>query len=159
MISKLMALLLAMPFVALQPAMAQLRVDITSGTEAPMPIAVPAFPTGASAPTPAGTTAELGQQVAGIISGNLQGSGLFRPLGAGAFPAPGMADVQRPQFGAFRTAAAQALASAVTGSWPGAATRTAQRPERAQVCSNVASVMAMRCVLPECSNTVCVARS
>ncbi len=110
---KLMALLLlAAPFIGLQPAAAQLRVDITRGTEAPMPIAVPSFPTGASVATPAGTTADLGRQVAGIISANLQGSGLFRPLGAGAFPAPGMADVQQPQFGAFRTAAAQAL---VTG--------------------------------------------
>jgi TolB protein len=94
------------------PAAAQLRVDITSGTEAPMPIAVPAFPTGDAVATPAGSTAELGRQVAGIISANLAGSGLFRPVNPGAFAAPGMADVGQPQFGSFRTAAAQAL---VTG--------------------------------------------
>lgn len=111
--SKLVAmLLLAAPFLAPAPVAAQLRVDITGGIEAPMPIAVPAFPTTAVVPTPAGTTADLGRQVAGIVSANLQGSGLFRTLGTGAFPAPGMADVQHPRFGAFRTAAAQAL---VTG--------------------------------------------
>jgi TolB protein len=107
MISRLLVLLLLAT-----PAAAQLRVDITSGTQAPMPIAVPAFPTGASAPTPAGTTAELGRQVAGIITANLAGSGLFKPINAAAFPAPGVAEVSAPQFGAFRTAAAQAL---VTG--------------------------------------------
>lgn len=94
------------------PAAAQLRIDITSGTQAPMPIAIPVFPTGASTETPAGNTAELGRQVAGIISANLAGSGLFKPIGADAFPAPGMAEVPQPQFAAFRTAAAQAL---VTG--------------------------------------------
>ena len=107
----LATLLLTLPFAA-APAAAQLRVDITSGTEAPMPVAIPTFPTGAAVTTPAGSTTDLGRQVAGIISSNLQGSGLFRPIGAAAIPQPGMADVQRPQFGAFRTVAAQAL---VTG--------------------------------------------
>jgi TolB protein len=94
------------------PAAAQLRVDITSGVEAPMPIAVPAFPTAANVPTPAGPTGALGRQIAAIISNNLGGSGLFRPANEQAFPAPGMADVQTPRFAAFRAAAAQAL---VTG--------------------------------------------
>jgi TolB protein len=94
------------------PAAAQLRIDITSGVEAPMPIAVPAFPTGAVAPTPAGTTADLGRQVAAIISANLAGSGLFKPVNAAALPPFAMADVSRPPFAAVRTVAAQAL---VTG--------------------------------------------
>lgn len=103
---------LSVPFLLAAPAAAQLRVDITSGIAAPMPIAVPTFPTGAPVATPAGTTAEIGKQVAGIISGNLGGSGLFKPISPAAFAAPAMAEVTAPQFGSFRTAAAQAL---VTG--------------------------------------------
>jgi TolB protein len=94
------------------PGWAQMRVDITSGTQAPMPVAIPAFPTGAAVQTPAGSTAAIGQQVAGIIGANLSGTGLFKAIDPAAFPAPGMAEVDRPQFGALRTAAAQAL---VTG--------------------------------------------
>ena len=97
---------------AAAPAAAQLRVDITSGIEAPMPVAVPGFPTAAVAPTPAGTTALLGRQIAAVISNDLGGSGLFRPVNENAYPAPTMTDVQAPKFAAFRTAAAQAL---VTG--------------------------------------------
>ncbi len=91
------------------PAAAQLRVDITSGVDAPMPVAVAPFPTGVAVATPAGDTAALGRQVAAIISGNLKGTGLFRPIDAAAFPAPAMADVSRPGFQPFRTAGAQAL--------------------------------------------------
>jgi TolB protein len=93
------------------PASAQLRIDITSGVEAPMPIAIPAFPTGAAAPTPAGTTAELGRQVAAIVSRNLAGSGLFRPVDPAALPAFGMAETTSPPFAAIRASAAQALVS------------------------------------------------
>jgi TolB protein len=107
----LVALLPAL-FWSAAPARAQLRVDITTGIEQPMPIAVPAFPTPALQPTPAGTTAELGQQVAQIINANLGGSGLFRPIAAGALPAVGIEAVDRPPFGALRAAGPQAL---VTG--------------------------------------------
>lgn len=105
----LLALALA-PMLA-APAAAQLRIDITSGTEQPMPIAIPAFPTAAVVSTPAGTTADLGRQVADVISANLAGTGLFKPLASGAFTAPGVSEVAAPQFGSFRTAAAQALAT------------------------------------------------
>ncbi|MGQ5702695.1 Tol-Pal system beta propeller repeat protein TolB [Sandaracinobacteroides sp. A072] len=94
------------------PAAAQLRVDITSGTQAPMPIAVPAFATSAAVATPAGDTAQLGRQVAAIIAGNLGGTGLFRPVPAESVPVPAMADIAAPRFPALRMAAAQAL---VTG--------------------------------------------
>lgn len=94
---------------ATQPVAAQLRVDITSGIEQPMPIAIPSFPTAAPVATPAGDTAALGRQIAGIIANNLGGSGLFKPINQNAFPAPGMEQVQQPAFSAFRTAAAQAL--------------------------------------------------
>jgi TolB protein len=93
------------------PAAAQMRVDITSGTQAPMPVAIPAFPASAEVATAAGGTGALGRQVADIITANLSGTGLFKPIDRAAFPAPGMAEVNQPQFGAFRTAAAQALVS------------------------------------------------
>lgn len=105
LISGLMA---ALPAV---PAAAQLRIDITSGTEQPMPIAIPVFATPASVGTPAGTTADLGRQVADVMANNLSGSGLFRVVGRNAYPAPGVAEVAAPQFGGFRTAAVQALAT------------------------------------------------
>lgn len=114
MIRTLVALFLALFAAQLRPApgWAQLRIDITSGTQAAMPVAIPAFSTGASVDTRAGNTAELGRQVAGIISNNLAGTGLFKPLPLAAFAAPTVAQVNAPLFGSYRTAAAQAL---VTG--------------------------------------------
>jgi len=107
MMSRLAAVLVVLLVAA--PAAAQLRIDITSGTQAAMPVAVPAFPTAAAVQTPAGNTAELGRQVAGIVSANLSGTGLFRPIPAAAFAAPTLRQVNAPEFGSFRTAAAQAL--------------------------------------------------
>ena len=108
-----MILRIALALLLAGPAAATLRVDITSGIEAPMPLAVPAFPTAAAVQTPAGNTAEIGRQVAAIISANLTGSGLFRAIDPAAFPVPTVAQVTAPPFMGFRTAAAQAL---VTGS-------------------------------------------
>jgi TolB protein len=98
---------------AAAPAAAVLRVDINAGIQQPMPIAIPAFATPASAPTPAGTTADLGRQVAQVVSNDLESSGLFRPISPAAFTTQvGFGDVGRPQFASWRTVAAQAL---VTG--------------------------------------------
>ena len=95
------------------PAAAVLRVDINSGIAAPMPIAVPAFATPAPAPTAAGSTGDLGRQVAAVIAADLGSSGLFKPLDPAAFTTNvGYGDVTKPNFGAWRTLAAQAL---VTG--------------------------------------------
>ena len=95
------------------PALAVLRVDINSGIMQPMPIAVPAFATPMAAPTEAGSTAELGRQVAAVVAADLASSGLFRPLDPAAYTTTvSYADVTAPQFGAWRTVAAQAL---VTG--------------------------------------------
>jgi TolB protein len=110
MMARLAAFLFAV--VLAGPAAAQLRIDITSGTQAPMPVAIPAFPTGAPVQTAAGGTAELGRQVAAIITSNLTGTGLFKAVDPAAFPAPGMGQVDAPAFAGLRTAAAQAL---VTG--------------------------------------------
>jgi TolB protein len=99
-----------MPLAA--PAVAQLRVDITQGVQAPMPIAVPAFPASTPAQTPAGETGALGRQVAEIIENNLRGSGLFRPVESAGFPLVLMPQVTNPGFQQWRATNAQAL---VTG--------------------------------------------
>ncbi len=87
-----------------------LRVDINTGIAAPTPIAVPTFPTAAVVDTPAGDTANLGRQVAGIIAANLSGSGLFRTVGAAAVPV-GVPEVTAPRFDTWRGFNAQALAT------------------------------------------------
>ncbi len=92
------------------PAAAQLRVDITQGMSAPLPVAVPGFATPVPAPTAAGQTAVLGQQVATVINNDLKSSGLFRPVGP-TNPVQ-YAQVTAPAYDTWRTAAAQAL---VTG--------------------------------------------
>lgn len=95
------------------PALAVLRVDISSGIHAPMPIAVPHFATSAVTNTVAGTTQLLGQQVADVVQNDLASTGLFRPIARAAFTTQvAYADVLRPQFPSWRTIAAQAL---VTG--------------------------------------------
>ena len=92
------------------PAHAVLRVDVTGGIQQPLPIAVPAFATPAAVATPAGATADLGRQVAEVVSNDLASSGLFRPLDPAAYTTTvGFADVGRPQFPSWRTVAAQAL--------------------------------------------------
>jgi len=96
---------------AAAPAAAVIRVDINSGTAAPLPVAVPPFPATADAATAAGTTAALGQQVAGVIAADLASSGLFKPIDASGTPVT-PADVTAPRFAAWTAVAAQAL---VTG--------------------------------------------
>lgn len=99
---------LALAFVA-TPAAAQLRVDITGGIAEPMPIAIPVMPATADATTPAGTAQALGAKIADVITNDLKGSGLFRPIDRAAIPALTAADVLSPKFEPIRLAAAQAL--------------------------------------------------
>src|SRR3546814_5318221 len=99
--------LLGLMGLAALPAQAQLRVDISGGLSAPMPIAIPVMPTPQPVSTPAGTTAALGQQVSQVISNDLKGSGLFRPL-TGLSPI-GFAQVAAPDFPIWQQRAAQAL--------------------------------------------------
>ena len=85
----------------------RLVVDITGGISEPMPIAIPAMPTPASASTAAGQTDALGRQVAQIVTSDLRGSGLFKPVGAEhavAFP-----QVAAPDYGYWGTSGASAL--------------------------------------------------
>ena len=87
------------------PARAALRLDITSGQVQPMPIAIPAFAGAAQSQT--------ADQIAGVISADLERSGLFRPLDPRSFIQNAAAiDSTAPNFGDWRQINAQAL---VTG--------------------------------------------
>ncbi|HEY0445979.1 MAG TPA: Tol-Pal system beta propeller repeat protein TolB [Allosphingosinicella sp.] len=102
----LFALLIALA----APAAAQpIRVDITGGIAAPMPIAIPVMPTPASANTPAGETGLLGRQVADIVTNDLRSSGLFSPLPQGSLRPVAYNQVTAPDFPGWATTGAQAL--------------------------------------------------
>ncbi|HTQ34321.1 MAG TPA: Tol-Pal system beta propeller repeat protein TolB [Stellaceae bacterium] len=84
-------------------ARAELHIDLTRGRVQPMPIALPPF--GGD-----GGNAKLGQQIVGVVTNDLQGSGLFQPLDPKSF----IQDVSSgapPDFGAWRQINAQALVS------------------------------------------------
>ena len=103
-------LLMTLPLVAGMPALlstrdafAQVKIDITRGRVEPMPIAIPAFP-GA---TP--ELAQMGKDVADVISKDLERSGLFRPINPKAFLQQLTSLEVQPRFADWRTLAAQAL--------------------------------------------------
>jgi TolB protein len=80
------------------PAAAQIEVDINSGAVKPLPIAVPAF---------SGTT--RGAEIAQVITGNLERSGLFQPLNVSGVPDK-LQDVNvQPRFPDWQATGAQAL--------------------------------------------------
>jgi TolB protein len=85
------------------PAHAQLRVDITEGHLNPMPIAVTDFIGNNAA------AQQVGRDVAGVIRGNLDRSGLFRPVEPSAFIERITAMEVPPRFADWRVINAQAL--------------------------------------------------
>jgi TolB protein len=85
----------------------RLIVDVTGGISQPMPIAIPDMPTPASAKTAAGQTDALGQQVAAIVTNDLKGSGLFKPISASH--AVGYPQVTAPEYDYWTTTGASAL--------------------------------------------------
>jgi TolB protein len=91
------------------PVSAQIRVDITGGISAPMPIAIPAMPTPAVSPTAAGDTGALGRKVAEVVTNDLKNSGLFAPLGPGALNPVAFQQVANPDYPYWGTTGAQAL--------------------------------------------------
>jgi len=96
-------------FAAIVPAQAQIRVDITGGISAPMPIAIPAMPTPANADTAAGGTSALGRQVADVVTNDLRNSGLFAPMGPGSVRPVSFNQVVSPDFPYWGGTGAQAL--------------------------------------------------
>lgn len=105
---RILAAIISLSFAA-QPLAAQIRVDITGGIAAPMPIAIPAMPTPASANTAAGNTAALGRQVADVVTNDLRNSGLFAPLGPNAVRGVDFKQVVAPDFAYWGGTGAQAL--------------------------------------------------
>src|SRR4051812_955814 len=89
-----------------RPAQSAVRVDITSGNAQPIAIAIPDFL--AAAPT----EAETARGISGVISNNLQRSGLFAPINPQAFIEKITNSDAVPRFDDWRTINAQAL---VTG--------------------------------------------
>jgi len=85
------------------PARAELRVDITKGVPEPLPIAINNF----YGATP--EIAQVGRDLATVISADLERSGLFRPIDQRAF-IQGVDSLQGgPRFGDWRLINAQAL--------------------------------------------------
>ncbi len=91
------------------PAAAQIRVDISGGISAPMPIAIPAMPTPVVVNTAAGATGALGRQVADVVTNDLKNSGLFAPLGPNAVQAVPFNRVTTPDYPYWGGTGAQAL--------------------------------------------------
>ena len=88
---------------ALNPARAELRIDITRGTVEPMPIAITHFLGGND------VEQNHGRNVARVISANLERSGLFRPIDPKAFIQTAESLGNLPRFGDWRVINAQAL--------------------------------------------------
>ncbi|HEX9769344.1 MAG TPA: Tol-Pal system beta propeller repeat protein TolB [Kiloniellales bacterium] len=85
------------------PLKAELRVDITKGVPEPLPIAINNF---------YGSTPEIsktGRDLAAVISGDLERSGLFRPIDQRAFIQGVDSLLGGPRFGDWRLINAQAL--------------------------------------------------
>jgi TolB protein len=95
--------------IAVLPAHADLRIDITRGKPEPMPIAIPPFAGGG------GTESQVGHDIAQVVSNDLESSGLFRPIDPRAFIQTVSAG-EGPRFADWRQVNAQAL---VTGSVQG----------------------------------------
>ena len=85
---------------------AQTRLQVTEGNVAPLVIAIPAFVAGGPG------DAEVGANVAQVITNNLKRSGLFAPIDQAAFIEKISSIDAAPQFANWRTINAQAL---VTG--------------------------------------------
>ncbi|MBM3540227.1 MAG: Tol-Pal system protein TolB [Alphaproteobacteria bacterium] len=87
-----------------RPAAAQLRIDITRGRVEPLPIAITPLQGATAAET------QVGTDIGGVISANLERSGLFRPLDPRAFiQTPQALRTQPPRFADWRAINAQAL--------------------------------------------------
>ena len=72
-------------------------------------IAVPAMPTPDDVQTPAGNTATLGRAIAQIISSNLAGSGIFKPIGPAGVKTITFPEARAPDFAHWAGANAELL--------------------------------------------------
>ena len=91
------------------PAMAQLRVDITSGDFQPLPIAFLPFETMANDGEPDPEIDRLAKNLVGVIHSNLSQSGLFKGVPRKDFVEESIAFDEFPDFGAWRLINTQAI--------------------------------------------------
>jgi len=96
----LLMALAALPAAGLvaRPARADIEVNVNRGDVQPLPIAIPAFGGG-----------QVGADISGVISANLQRSGLFRPLDPASFIERDLNTAVQPRFAAWKQINAQAL--------------------------------------------------
>jgi TolB protein len=92
-------------FVECAPALADLRIDITRGHVQPLPIALTNF--FAQAPD----ETQVGSDLTGVVSADLERSGLFKPLDPKSFIQTPESLRTAPNFGEWRAINAQALVS------------------------------------------------
>jgi TolB protein len=79
-------------------ARAEIEVNVNRGDVQPLPVAIPAFGGG-----------QVGADIAGVISANLQRSGLFRPLDPASFVERDLTAAVQPRFPDWKQINAQAL--------------------------------------------------
>lgn len=92
---------------------AEIRIDITKGVIEPLPIAITSFAGGA------GREAQLGRDIANVVSADLERSGLFRPLNpAGFLQTPEQLRTGEPRYQDWRAAGAQALVAGAAAMQP-----------------------------------------
>ncbi|WP_309642922.1 Tol-Pal system beta propeller repeat protein TolB [Phenylobacterium sp.] len=87
----------ALSLAGVGPAAAQIEVDVNRGDVQPLPIAIPGF------------SGERGAEIAQVINGNLERSGLFRPIDQNAFVEKTMDVNVQPRFPDWKAINAQAL--------------------------------------------------
>ena len=99
---RVLALAIAAWIMAAAPARAVLEVDITRGRVAPMPIAITSF-LGASP-----KEQKFGADISGVVTADLERSGLFRPIDPAAFIEQIVNFNKPPRFGDWRVIKARA---------------------------------------------------
>lgn len=101
---RLLSLILTMALATLSfglaaaPARADITVNVNRGDVQPLPIAIPAFNGG-----------QVGSEIAGVVSADLNRSGLFQPLDPSTFTEHDLTTAVQPRFAAWKAINAQAL--------------------------------------------------
>lgn len=105
-------LMVALAVAGALPARAELRIELTRGVVEPMPIAIANFHGNS------GNESTVGRNIAGVITANLERSGLFKPIDQRAFLQDPAALRGEPRFADWRVINAQALVSGTVTAQP-----------------------------------------